>query len=85
MMDNLLRQQQIEMQQHFDDRQLERAQRQQEEAFDGQPCAAVGDMVNSPDYYQCIRASAALRPRRSAAESKGRGHRSNARQLAVMA
>ena len=61
MMDKLLRQQQIEMQQHFEDRQLERTQRQQEEAYDGQPCAAVGHVVNSPDYYQCIRASAALR------------------------
>jgi len=51
----------IECQQRFEDRQRERLLRQQEEAYDGKMCAAVGYARFSPDYYQCIRDSAAYR------------------------
>lgn len=59
--DRMLRQQEIESQQRLDDRQQERLQLQQQEAYDGRMCALAGYPLNSPDYRQCIKDSAAQR------------------------
>lgn len=58
-LDQLLRQRQIEMQQQFEDRQRQRQLDQEEQAYDRKMCLQVG--YTGPDVEQCVRDSAARR------------------------
>jgi hypothetical protein len=69
----LMRQLDIESQQRFEGRQRERVEQQQEEAYDSRMCVAVGYAAYSPDYYQCIRDSAAYRRNQQAPDFSAYG------------
>jgi clan AA aspartic protease (TIGR02281 family) len=58
-MDELIRQQMIETQQSFQDRQRQRQLDQQEQSYDRQMCLQTG--YTGPDVEQCVRDSAAWR------------------------
>jgi len=58
-MDELIRQQQIEMQQRLQDRQRQRQLNQQEQAYDQKKCLQAG--YTGPDVEQCVRDSGAWR------------------------
>jgi hypothetical protein len=59
MLQELMRQKQIELRHSFEDQQRERLRNQQEEAHDRDMCVRVG--YRGPDVEQCIRDSAAYR------------------------
>lgn len=67
-----MQRQEIESRQRFDDGQRARAEAEQEAAYDGRRCALVGYSPGTPDYYQCIRDSAAYRRSGGTAESARR-------------